>query len=106
MPRARLQTYPFSHAAWHRVMKRLRINNLPPQAGRGFGLAGELAGRRSKVRQTTPETTRDSSLAARITNPDVIAVIFLCVIACLIAANLILRVPNAGLLIAQFNEFL
>jgi hypothetical protein len=43
--------------------------------------------------------------AGAMTNPDLISVIFLCIIACLIAVNLILRAPNAGLIIEQFNQF-
>jgi hypothetical protein len=54
-------------------------------------------------RSKTPQM-RDRIVAA-LTNPDLFAVVLLFVIACLIAANLILRFPDLGLTVEQFNPF-
>jgi hypothetical protein len=54
--------------------------------------------------KATFETARNRVAGATI-NPDLISVIFLCIIACLIAANLILRFPDAGLTIEQLSQF-
>jgi hypothetical protein len=96
-------------------MKQLRINDLRPLAASELQLTPTLCGRRYKTRRTTqqmadPKTsgqrTSGCGIAAATIHPDVIGVIFLFIIGCLMAANLILRFPDAGLLIAQFNEIL
>lgn len=63
-----------------------------------------------ELQQATDIGQRQSKASNRdhtgaMTNPDLISVIFLCIIACLIAVNLILRVPNGGLIIELFNQF-
>jgi hypothetical protein len=67
---------------------------------------------RSKAPRTTSQAAFETTWKATwehvvgtMTNPDLIGITFLCVIACLIAVNLILRFPNAGLTMEQFNHF-
>jgi len=50
------------------------------------------------------QTTRDRIVAAT-TNSDLIPVMLFCAIGLLIALNLILRFPDAGLLVEQYNVF-
>ena len=52
----------------------------------------------------TLQMTWDRIVAAT-TNPDLIAVMLFCAIGLLIALNLILRFPDAGLLVEQYNVF-
>jgi hypothetical protein len=44
-------------------------------------------------------------IVAATTNPDLIAVMLFCAIGLLIALNLILRFPDAGLLVEQYKVF-
>lgn len=89
-------------------MKHLPINHLHPRnppVTRRLQLQVEPTDGRSKT-VATDNANDLNAIAAAIRYPDVISVIFLGIIACLIAVNLILRFPGAGLLIARFNEFL
>lgn len=44
-------------------------------------------------------------LAAAVKDPSLIAIVSFCVIGLLITHNLILRFPDLGALIAQYNQF-
>jgi hypothetical protein len=57
---------------------------------------------------TKPEDRRSKTLdqiVAAITNPHLIAAVIFFLIGCLIAAILILRFPDLGLTVEQFNPF-
>ena len=56
--------------------------------------------RRFKTRQMTWDR-----IVAATTNPNLIAVTLFCAIGLLISLNLILRFPDAGLFVEQYNVF-
>jgi hypothetical protein len=63
---------------------------------------GEPIDRRHRIR--APETPYHR-LVATLTDPDLIAVVTFCVLGLLIALNVILRFPDLGALIEQYNQF-
>jgi hypothetical protein len=73
-------------------MKHLRTRELEPTI--------KHEDRRSKTRDATWDR-----IVATITNPNLIAVMIIGIIGCLIAVNLILRFPDLGLTVEQFNPF-
>lgn len=56
-------------------------------------------------RQTEKTGTEWSRLVTAIANPDLHAVVAFCLIGFLLALNLILRFPDFGAVIEQFNQF-
>jgi hypothetical protein len=56
-------------------------------------------------RRTQRTETEWSQLVMAITNPDLHAVIAFCLIGLLISLNLILRFPDFGAVIEQYNQF-
>ena len=61
---------------------------------------GNPAGRRIKAWETPYHR-----LVATLTDPYLIAVVTFCVLGLLVALNVILRFPNLGALIEQYNQF-
>jgi uncharacterized membrane protein YdfJ with MMPL/SSD domain len=56
-------------------------------------------------RQAEKTATEWSRLFTAITNPDLHAVVAFCLIGFLLALNLILRFPDFGAVIEQYNQF-
>ena len=55
-----------------------------------------------------PSDTRDSiqnRVVTAITNPNLIGVALFAIVSCLIVINLMLRFPNLGLIVQQYNAF-
>ena len=61
---------------------------------------GNPAGRRIEAWETL-----DHRLVATLTDPDLITVVTFCVLGLLVAFNVILRFPDLGALIEQYNQF-
>jgi hypothetical protein len=70
-----------------------------------FPVANELREKNSENCRLESSKTPWDRIVAAITNPDLIAVAFVCAIACLIGLNLILRTPDAALTIEQYGPF-
>jgi uncharacterized membrane protein YdfJ with MMPL/SSD domain len=58
-----------------------------------------------KGRQVRADETRWDRFVTRTTNPDLLAVVVFCVIGLLIFLNFILRFPDLGALLEQYNQF-
>jgi hypothetical protein len=58
--------------------------------------------RELRAKKTTPPW---SWLAAAVKDPSLIAIVIFCTIGLLITLNLMLRFPDFGALIAQYNQF-
>ena len=60
----------------------------------------------SRGRTAKPtKTTRHQLIAAMTDDPDLTVIIMLCAIALLITINLIIRFPDFGAVIEQYNQF-
>ena len=59
----------------------------------------------SRRRAAKATETRWNQLIAAMTDPELTVIVMLCAIALLITINLILRFPNFGAVIEQYNQF-
>jgi hypothetical protein len=63
-----------------------------------------MSSRLSELR-TKKATATWSWLAAAVKDPSLIAIVLFCAIGLLVTLNLILRFPEFGAIIAQYNQF-